>query len=106
MIIIIRYGKGEYIGENRNVPQVLNNVSPYIDSVDVKHIECILSMDCPSIIDFEEPSDTKAMIIEKGNQATFKIYPDIMKKTMNKEDRNSHLLPVNLWVLHFLNMDV
>jgi hypothetical protein len=43
----------------------------------------------------------KAYIIKKGNQATFKMYPDIMTKTMNKEDRHSHLLPVKLWVLHF-----
>jgi hypothetical protein len=100
--MLIRFIKGEYIGENRNVPQVLNDVLPYIDAVDAEHIERILSMGCPSIIDFEESSEMKATIIEKGNQATFKMYPDIVKKTMNKEDRNSHLLPVKLWVLHFL----
>jgi hypothetical protein len=58
-------------------------------------------MGCPSII-VKESSEMKATIIEKGNQATFKMYPDIVKKTMNKEDRNSHLLPVKLWVLRFL----
>ena len=100
--MLIRFIKGEYIGENRNVPQVLNDVSPYINAVDAEHIKRILSMGCPSIIDFEESSEMKATIIEKGNQATFKMYPDIVKKTMNKEDRNSHLLPVKLWVLHFL----
>jgi hypothetical protein len=58
-------------------------------------------MGCPSIIDFEKSSDMKATIIKKGNQATSKMFPDIVKKTINKEDRNSHLLPVKLWVLHF-----
>jgi hypothetical protein len=43
----------------------------------------------------------KSFIIEKGNQATFKMYPETVKKTMNKEDRHSHLLPVKLWVLYF-----
>ncbi len=99
--MLIRFVKGEYVGDNRNVPQVLNDVSPYIDAVDAEHIKCILSMGCPSIIDFEESSEMKATIIEKGNQATFKMYLDIVKKTMNKEDRNSHLLPVKLWVLRF-----
>jgi hypothetical protein len=99
--MLIRYVKGEYIGENRNVPQVLNDVSPYIDSVDSKHIECMLSMGFQSIIDFDESSEMKATIIEKGNQATFKMYPDIVKKTINKEDRKNHLLPVKLWVLRF-----
>jgi hypothetical protein len=42
----------------------------------------------------------KSFIIEKGNQATFKMYPEMVKQTMNKEDRHSHLLPVKLWVLH------
>jgi hypothetical protein len=99
--MLIRFAKGEYVGESRNVPQVLNDVSPYIDAVDAEHIKRILSMGCPSIIDFEESSEMKATIIEKGNQVTFKMYPDIAKKTMNKEDRNSHLLPVKLWVLRF-----
>ncbi len=43
----------------------------------------------------------KASIIQKGNQATFKMHPEILTKTMNKEDRHSHLLQVKLWVLHF-----
>ena len=101
--MLIRFVKGEYIGENRNVPQVLHDVLPYINAVDAEHFERILSMGCPSIIDFEESSEKKATIIEKGNQATFKMYPEIVKRTMNKEDRNSHLLPVKLWVLHFLS---
>ena len=100
--MLISFAKGEYVGESRNVSQVLNDVSPYIDAVDAEHIKRILSMGCPSIIDFEESSEMKATIIEKGNQATFKMYPGIVKKTMNIEDRNSHLLPVKLWVLCFL----
>jgi hypothetical protein len=43
----------------------------------------------------------KSFIIEKGNQETFTMYPEIVTKTMNKEDRYSHLLPVKLWVLYF-----
>ncbi len=64
--MLIRFTKGEYVGESRNVPQVLNDVSPYIDVVDAEHMKRILSMSCPSIIDFEESSETKATIIEKG----------------------------------------
>ena len=51
--MFIRYVKWEYVEENRNVPQVLNDVSPYIDAVDAEHIGSVLSMGCPSIIDFE-----------------------------------------------------
>jgi hypothetical protein len=43
----------------------------------------------------------KAFIIQKGNQATFKMNPEIVTKTTTKEEKHSHVLPVKLWVLHF-----
>jgi hypothetical protein len=69
---------------------------------DIKHISWILTNGCPSYINFEEASDMKSFIIKKGNQATFKMYPETVTKTMNKKDKHSHLLPMKLWVLHFL----
>ena len=100
--MLIRYVKGEYVGESRNVLQIISNVSPYIEQEDATHIKRILTNGVPSYMNFEEASDMKSFIIEKGNQATFKMYPEAVTKTMNKEDKNSHLLPVKLWVLHFL----
>jgi hypothetical protein len=99
--MVIRYLKGKYVGENKNVPQILRDVSSHVDKSDAAHIERILTQGCPLRLSFEETSEMKAYIIKKGNQATFKMYPDIVTKMMNKEDRHSHLLPVKLWVLHF-----
>ena len=101
--MVIRCLKGEYVGENRDVNQILNDVSPFIDETDAAHIKRILTQGCPSKLSFEETKamKMKASIIQKGNQATFKMYPEAVTKTMNKEDRHSHLLPVKLWVLHF-----
>jgi hypothetical protein len=97
----IRYIKGEYVGKNRNVKQIIEDIFPHIDEVDTGHAKRILTQGCPSRINFEETSKMKAAIIEKGNQATFKMYHEIVHKTMNKEDKHSHLLLVKLWVLHF-----
>ena len=99
--MMIRYVKGEYIGESRNVPQIINDVSPYIEREDVEHIERILTKGVSSYMNFEEASDMKSFIIEKGNQTTFKMYPEAVTKTMNKEDKNNHLIPIKRWVLHF-----
>ena len=99
--MVIRYIKGEYVGENRNILQILNDISSHVDETDTAHIEWILTQGCPSKLNFEEMSDMKTSIIRKGNQATFKMHPEIVTKTMNKEDRHSHVLPVKLWVLHF-----
>jgi hypothetical protein len=73
------------------------------DQQDVKYISRIFTNGCPSYINFEEASEMKSFIIKKGNQATFKMYPETVTKTMNTEDKHSHLLPVKLWVLHFLS---
>jgi hypothetical protein len=97
----IRYIKGEYVGKNRNVKQIIEDISPHIDEVNADHAKCILTQGCPSRINFEETFKIKVAIIEKGNQATFKMYPKIVSKTMNKEDDHSHLLQVKLWVLRF-----
>ena len=99
--MVIRYIKGEYVGENRNVLQILNDISSHVDETDTAHIERILTKGCPSKLSFGKTSDMKASIIRKGNQATIRMHPEIVTKTMNKEDRHSHVLPVKLWVLHF-----
>ena len=99
--MVIRYLKGEYVGENRDVTQILSDVSRFIDEADAAHIKRILTLGCPSKLSFEETLAMKASIIQKGNQATFKMHPEAVTKTMNKEDRHSHLLPVKLWILHF-----
>jgi hypothetical protein len=98
----MRHIKGKYVGESRDVPQVVNDVLPYIDQQDVKHISWIHTNGCPSYMNFEEALDVKSFIIKKGNQATFKMYPETVTKAMNNEEKHSHLLPMKLWVLHFL----
>ena len=60
--MLIGYVKGEYIGESRDLSQIIKHVSPYIDKADVAHIERILTKGCPSIINFEEASDMKSSL--------------------------------------------
>ena len=69
--MVIRYIKGEYVGENRNILQILNDISSHVDETDTAHIEWILTQGCPSKLNFVEMSDMKTSIIRKGNQAMF-----------------------------------
>jgi hypothetical protein len=41
----------------------------------------------------------KSEIIAQGNQQTFQLFPELVTKTMNKEEKNSHLITIKLWVL-------
>jgi len=46
--MIIRFIKGEYVGESRNVPQILKDISSHVNETDATHIERILTQGCPS----------------------------------------------------------
>jgi hypothetical protein len=99
--MLVRYIKGEYIGESRDAEPILCEVSPHISYEDATHIKCILAQGCPSYIDFKEDSENKLAVIWKGNQHTFLQYPEVTAKAMNKEEKNSHVLPLRYWTVHF-----
>ena len=69
--MVVRYLKGQYIGESRDANKILEKVSPYIDEVDCEHIKRIINQGCPSHIDFEEDYDNKHMVLGKGTSKPF-----------------------------------
>jgi hypothetical protein len=98
--MLIRYLKREYTGENRDVAGIIAKVSPYISKDDVVHVKQILTQGCPSKLQVSKPSAMKDEIVALGNQQTFHMYPELVTKTMNKEERNNHLIALKLWALH------
>ncbi len=100
--MLIRYLNGEYVGKSRDAGQILREVSPYISSKDAAHIKWVITQGCPSYLDFEEEPENKLAVIRKGNQHTFLEHPEIVRKAMNKEERNSHVVPLLPWIVHFL----
>jgi hypothetical protein len=98
--MLIQYLKGEYTGKNRDIAGIIAKVSPYISKDDAVHVKQILMQGCPSKLQVSKPSAMKDEIIALGNQQIFHMYPELVTKTMNKEERNSHLVALKLWVLH------
>jgi hypothetical protein len=74
---------------------------PYIEPEDAKHIGQIIMQGCPSLLNFDKDTMNKLAVIDKGNQQTFDVHPEVAKKTMNKEEKNSHVLPFRRWVIYF-----
>jgi hypothetical protein len=99
--MFVRYVGGEYVAESRNVEKVIADISPYASKEDVDHVRRILTQGCPSMLNFFEPSSSKLQSIHRGNQRTIIDYPDIVKDTMNKLDKNSQVIPIKSWILHF-----
>jgi hypothetical protein len=46
--MMIRYLKGEYVGESRDVQKIINKVTSFVCETDIVHIKRILTQGCPS----------------------------------------------------------
>ena len=99
--MVICYLKGKYVGESQDADAILSEVSPHIIIKDCKHIKQIIDQGCPSHLNFEEDYKNKHYVLQKGNQQTFLQHPEVTAKTMNKEEKNSHVLPFRIWVVYF-----
>jgi hypothetical protein len=99
--MLVRYLKGEYVGESRDHVRVLDEVSSRISTEDANHIKRILTLGCPAKLVLEEESSNKLSVIKKGNQQTFLAHPEVAVKTMNKQERYSHLIALRSWVVYF-----
>ena len=58
-------------------------------------MERILLDGCPAKLTFEEPLSNKMEMISRGNSKSFNENLDVVKKTMNKEDIYSRVVPIH-----------
>jgi hypothetical protein len=91
--MVVWYLKGKYVGEPRNANAILKKVLPYICGKDFQHIKHIIDQRCPSYINFEEDYENKHKVLWKGNQQTLLQFLEVTVKAVNKEEKNSHILP-------------
>ena len=97
----VRWLAGEYTGSARDVRATLAAVRNYISDDDYNHMERILLQGCPYELQFDEPLDNKLEMIRRGNSRSFKDNIHLVLKTMNKEDRYSHLVPLDESICRF-----
>ena len=91
----VRFLSGEYTGQYRDVWRTLDAVRNHVTADDYNHIKQILTDCCPAQLTFQEPSNNKLEFISCGNSKNFITNPKLVRKTMNKEDRYSHLVPMD-----------
>ena len=91
----VRWIGGEYTGQSRDVAFALAQAAPHVHPEDLAHMRRILLDGCPAELRFHEPLSNKLLMIHRGNSKAFNENPDLVLKTMNKEDRYSHLIPLD-----------
>jgi hypothetical protein len=77
---------GKYTSQHCNVQATLLAVQ--------NRIQIILEIS-PSQLKLDEPLSNKIEMINQGNSKSFNDNPDLVKKTMNKDNQYSHLIPLD-----------
>ncbi len=91
----VRFLSGKYTSQYWDVRHTLDAIQDHATSDNYGHIQQILLDGCPAQLTFEEPSSNKLEFISSGNLMSFVENPQLVRKTMNKEDRYSHLVPMD-----------
>jgi hypothetical protein len=91
----VRFLSGKYTGQHQDVCCTLDAVRDHVTSDNYNHIKQILLDGCPAQLTFKEPSSNKLEFICCGNSKRFVENPQLVQKPMNKEDRYSHLVPMD-----------
>ena len=92
---LVRWLGGKYTGARRNVKRTLAAVRDHVSGDDFDHMKRILLEGAPYELTFDEPLANKSLMIQRGNSKSFNENPELVLRTMNKEDRYSHVLPVD-----------
>ncbi len=92
----VRFLSGKYTGQHWDVHCTLDAIQDHVTSDDYSHIKQILLDGCPAQLTFKEPLSNKLEFISCGHSKRFVENPQLVQKTMNKEDRYSHLVPMDL----------
>ncbi len=99
--MMIQYLKGEYVGKSRDVQKIINKVTPFVCKTDIAHIKRVLTQGCPSCLVFDEARENKLFVTQKRNQHTFLQHPEVAKKTVNKIEKNNHVIAPQSWTVLF-----
>jgi hypothetical protein len=69
-----------------------------------KEIKQILLDGFPAQSTFKELSSNKLELTARGNSKTFVDNPQLVRKTMNKDDHHSHLVPMDQLLCKFFTI--
>ncbi len=92
---LVRYCAHEYILEELDREGILQRVKEIASPEDYLHLKRILFDGCPAEFNFTEDSKSRQRSFERGNQPTYYHRPDKTKKALNKEDKNSFVIPID-----------
>ena len=96
--LVVRYLAEEYMAKWRYIEGIVGAVDGLVSDIDLQHICCILTSGCLAEFNWEELVENKETLIRRGNNPSVDRNIEIVTKTLNKEERNNHVVPFARWV--------
>ena len=91
--LVTRYLGGEYMALHRDPSAIINRVRGLISDDDLNHIHRVLTIGCPAHFNYEESAANKEAFLRRAYHASLASSKEVVDKTLNKEERNSHIIP-------------
>lgn len=92
---LIRICAQEYMLANLEREKILDAVKDKISDDDWAHLKRILFDGCPAEFHFDESRASRSQAFSRGNHSSYRRNPEKTAKAMNKEDKYSHVLPID-----------
>ena len=92
---------GEITGAWRNVQGILGAAAGLVTTAILSAMERILTRGCPAYFNWEEPAENKEAFLMRGNNPSIDQHPELVGKTINKEERNGHILAFEDFIVWF-----
>ena len=73
-------------------------MSPFVSKTDTKQMVRVLTIGCPHGLDLEMPHEERLKMIKQGNASLVTDHFDIVRATLNKEERYLHVVPALSWL--------
>ena len=97
--LVMRYLGGEYTAVWRDVGATLSKIKGKVSTADYNHIQRILMLGVPADFNYYETAKNKTRFLNRGNSATLDKYKKQVEETINKEERNHHIIPFQKWTV-------
>lgn len=101
---VVRYCGGEFTVADRDPDRLLEELRPHIPPDDLNHVEQIMTQGCPAKFVKKFDKANKIKMLRRKNSSSLNKNAEVAVETMNKEDKNSHVIPVSsifIWFTAF-----
>ena len=95
--LVARYLDGEFLAAHRDIPAILREAEPFVSPGTLANMSRVLTQGCPAQLNWFEPHANKESFVRRGNHPAVRQHKQIVDKTLAKEVRHSHLIPLPRW---------